>query len=257
MSEFMRAKFPRVYAIYQETIGEIYYELLGMGPLVRRIAQKRLHEFEKMKNDPIEVAFTFDGIGPYKNIRPVQIKSEISKFYRIVKDSKPKVICEIGCGIGGTLYLWSKILPPDSLIISIDLPRLYRKSLNRFLSSFFNESHQVFFLRQNSHSLKCLERLKTILDGKKIDFLFIDADHSYEGVKQDFKNYSTFVKKDGLIAFHDIVKHDLPEEVCNADKFWSEIKSYFKHEEIVEDSTQKWGGIGLLYFDPEEECPLI
>ncbi len=251
----MRSKFPGLYAVYQETIGEIYYELLGMGPLVRRLAKERLNKIEKGSQDPIEVAFNYEGVGPYKSIQPVQIKSEIRKLCRIVAEAKPKVMCEIGCGIGGTLYLWSRILPPDSVIISIDLPRVYRKSLNRFLDSFFNASHQVYFLRQNSHSEQCLERLKTILDGQKIDFLFIDADHSYEGVKQDFKNYSRFVKKDGLIALHDIVKHDLPEEVCNADKFWSEIKSYFKHEEIVEDAAQKWGGIGLLYFDPEKELP--
>lgn len=255
----MRAKFPRMYAIYQEITGEIYYEFLGMGPLVRRIAKKRLFEVEKRWNDPVEVAFTFDGIGPYKSIQPVQIKSEIGELFQIVQNSKPKVICEIGCGIGGTLYLWSKILSSDCLIISIDLPRLYRKSLNRFFYSFFQNSHQVFFLRQNSHSVECLERLDTILNGKngkKIDFLFIDADHSYEGVKRDFKRYSKFVKKDGLIAFHDIVKHDLPEEACGSDKFWSEIKLFYKHKEIVEDPRQKWGGIGLLYFDPEKEFPL-
>jgi len=248
-----------MYAIYQEITGEIYYEFLGMGPLVRRIAKKRLFEVEKRWNDPVEVAFTFDGIGPYKSIQPVQIKSEIGELFQIVQNSKPKVICEIGCGIGGTLYLWSKILSSDCLIISIDLPRLYRKSLNRFFYSFFQNSHQVFFLRQNSHSVECLERLDTILNGKngkKIDFLFIDADHSYEGVKRDFKRYSKFVKKDGLIAFHDIVKHDLPEEACGSDKFWSEIKLFYKHKEIVEDPRQKWGGIGLLYFDPEKEFPL-
>lgn len=253
----MRNRFPKIYAIYQEIVGEIYYEFLGAGPLIRRIAKKRLLGVEKTNSHPVEVAFTFKGIGPYKSIRPIQIKSEIIELCRIVADAKPKVICEIGSGVGGTLYLWSKISPPDSLVVSIDLPRLYRKSLNRFCCSFFNESRQAFFLRQNSHSTGCLERLKTILNGRKIDFLFIDADHSYEGVKQDFKNYSRLVKKDGLIAFHDIVKHDLPEAVCNTDKFWSEVKSFYKHQEIVADPMQKWAGIGVLYFDPDKAFPLI
>lgn len=257
LSKIMRAKFPKIYAIYQEIVGEVYYEFLGLGPIIRRIAKKRLFEVEKTNSHPVEAAFKFNGIGLYKSIRPVQIKSEISELCRIVADSKPKIICEIGSGVGGSLYLWSKILTTDSLIISVDLPRLYRKSLNRFFYSFFNNSHQVFFLRQNSHSLGCIERLKTILNGRKIDFLFIDADHSYEGVKQDFKDYSRFVKKDGLIAFHDIVKHDLPEAVCNADKFWSEVKSFYKHQEIVADPMQKWAGIGVLYFDPDKAYPLV
>lgn len=35
------------------------------------------------------------------------------------------------------------------------------------------------------------------------NFVFIDADHSYEGVLSDFLNYSPKVSENGLIAFHD------------------------------------------------------
>ncbi|HZY81119.1 MAG TPA: class I SAM-dependent methyltransferase [Cyclobacteriaceae bacterium] len=38
---------------------------------------------------------------------------------------------------------------------------------------------------------------------KKIDFLFIDGDHSIEGAKFDFESYSPMLAKGGLIAFHD------------------------------------------------------
>jgi len=34
-----------------------------------------------------------------------------------------------------------------------------------------------------------LKKIKAILRDKKVDFLFIDADHSYEGVKKDFEMY--------------------------------------------------------------------
>ena len=40
-------------------------------------------------------------------------------------------------------------------------------------------------------------------EDKKIDFLFIDADHSYEAVSADWKNWSPYVRKGGIIAFHD------------------------------------------------------
>lgn len=36
-----------------------------------------------------------------------------------------------------------------------------------------------------------------------IDLLFIDADHEYDGVRQDFLQWSPFVKPGGVIAFHD------------------------------------------------------
>ena len=41
------------------------------------------------------------------------------------------------------------------------------------------------------------------MEGNKIDVLFIDGDHSYEGVKKDFLNYSDFVRSNGLIILDD------------------------------------------------------
>ena len=38
---------------------------------------------------------------------------------------------------------------------------------------------------------------------RPIDLLFIDADHAYESVVRDYKNWSPLVKSGGFIAFHD------------------------------------------------------
>jgi len=81
---------------------------------------------------------------------------------------------------------------------------------------------------------------------RKLDFLFIDGDHTYEGVKRDFKMYSSLVKKGGIIAFHDIVEHD-PNSKCKVNRFWNEVKNDYESLEIVEDKKQKWAGIGVIY----------
>lgn len=41
-----------------------------------------------------------------------------------------------------------------------------------------------------------------------IAFLFIDGDHSYEQVKKDYYNYSKFIVKGGVVAFHDVAYFD-------------------------------------------------
>lgn len=38
---------------------------------------------------------------------------------------------------------------------------------------------------------------------KPIDVLFIDGDHSYEGARDDWNNFSPFVKSGGWVVFHD------------------------------------------------------
>lgn len=41
-----------------------------------------------------------------------------------------------------------------------------------------------------------------------IDILHIDGFHSYEAVKNDFEKWSPYVKKNGVIMFHDTNSHD-------------------------------------------------
>jgi hypothetical protein len=42
-----------------------------------------------------------------------------------------------------------------------------------------------------------------VMQDIKIDVLFIDGDHSYEGVKKDFELYSTLMSEKGIIIIHD------------------------------------------------------
>ena len=84
-----------------------------------------------------------------------------------------------------------------------------------------------------------------LLAGKKVDLLFIDGDHSYEGVKKDFEMYSPLVADGGVIAFHDIAVHTKFAH-CEVDRFWNEIKPVFRHREIIDDPKQGWAGIGIL-----------
>jgi len=84
------------------------------------------------------------------------------------------------------------------------------------------------------------------LEGHKVDFLFIDGDHTYGGVKTDFEMYSSLVGKGGLIAFHDIVPGP-PENVGGVPRFWSEIKPSFSYLELVKDWKQGGCGIGTIY----------
>jgi predicted O-methyltransferase YrrM len=97
------------------------------------------------------------------------------------------------------------------------------------------------------HRKETLDKLRTILKKGEVDFLFIDGDHTYQGVKQDFQMYSPLVRKGGIVAFHDIATPDLTGE-CEVAKFWKEIKQSHNHVEVVEEKNQKWAGIGILYF---------
>ena len=38
------------------------------------------------------------------------------------------------------------------------------------------------------------QKLEKELQGESLDFIFIDGDHTYEGVKSDFTNYKKYLK---------------------------------------------------------------
>jgi hypothetical protein len=43
----------------------------------------------------------------------------------------------------------------------------------------------------------------SIISKMGIDFMFIDGDHSYDGVNGDWDHFSPFMNKNSLVAFHD------------------------------------------------------
>jgi predicted O-methyltransferase YrrM len=98
------------------------------------------------------------------------------------------------------------------------------------------------------------DRVRAKLAGQPVDFLFIDGDHSYAGVKADFELYAPLVRKGGIIALHDIVAdhrtrfgRDTGCYAGEVHQFWSELKSTHQVEELIDDPAQDGFGIGVVH----------
>jgi predicted O-methyltransferase YrrM len=220
-----------------------------------RAAMKRLRALEMRLPAPhtrLAVPFLFHAHGFYKSIRPMQSQFEIGELYQAVRERRPKVVLEIGTCHGGTLYLWCQAADPNATIISIDLPEGdfgggYPDCRAQFYQSFATGAQAIHLLRADSHSTGTSGQIQKLLAGRTIDFLFIDGDHSYAGVKQDFELYSQLLSKDGLIALHDIAPR--PDEPrIEVWKFWRELKQRVPEAKEWLDPTPNGRciGIGLL-----------
>ena len=200
-------------------------------------------------HEAVDFAFSFNCLGV--SIKPSQVMYEIAKLLELIAELKPKTVLEIGTAGGGTLFLFTRVADPEAKIISIDLPGGpfgggYPKWKIPLYKSFSRGGQKIYLIRRDSHDPQTLEEVKRILSGERVDFLFIDGDHSYEGVKKDFKIYSPLLRKGGIIAFHDIVPGP-PENVGGVPVFWNEIKHEFAYMEIVKDWKQNGYGIGVIY----------
>ena len=223
----------------------------GMKLISSILVSKMDRDIKKIKDIKEAIDFAFSYKYLTLSIRTGQVRSEITKLLEIIKDKNPKIILEIGTASGGTLFLFTNIANPEATIISIDLPGGafgggYREWKIPIYQSFAKNKQKIRLVRANSHYLKTFEHVKKILDGRMLDFLFIDGDHTYEGVKKDFNTYSRLVKKGGIIALHDIVDKAYVLG-CYVFKFWNEIKKEYKHQELIGDISQNWAGIGVVY----------
>ena len=117
------------------------------------------------------------------------------------------------------------------------------------------------FFEGSSYAPETVQNVKRFLAGRQFDFLFIDGDHSYHGVKEDFLQYLTMVRPGGLIGFHDIVPDDVARHGTKPEKsqcyggdvyaFWASLKPHFEHREFVCSWDQTGFGIGIITLPQE------
>ena len=177
--------------------------------------------------DYLELAysFRFDNF----SIVPIQIKNEIHQLLQILEKRRPKTLLEIGTANGGTLFLLCNIAEEEATILSIDLPagpfggEMFPEWKMTLYKSFAQNKQKIHLIRSDSHDIETLKRTKKLLGKQKLEFLLIDGDHTYDGVKKDFEVYSQLVEDGGIIAFHDI-NPGPKDNVGGVPEFWNEIK---------------------------------
>ena len=108
-----------------------------------------------------------------------------------------------------------------------------------------NMTNKTEFLQMDSHS----DTFLTFIRNRQFDLIFIDGDHSYEGVRADYER----TKDHGRIfVFHDIVNNVCPGVV----QFWNKLKSQKsntydfyefteQYDEVWQRTGQQFLGIGV------------
>jgi predicted O-methyltransferase YrrM len=232
---------------------ELFYR--AMADLHRKHGLRQLCLLEQKlisNQSRFAVPFAYRGKGYFKKIEPRQNPMEIEELYRIVCELKPERVLEIGTARGGSLYLWTQSAASDATIVSVDLPEgqfggAYPACRLPFYQAFKRQNQKLYLLRKDSHQTNTVEEVICLFNQKPIDFVFIDGDHTYEGVKSDFLNYGPLVRPGGIIGFHDILpRPDLP--AIQVDRFWNEIKEKYNIKEIIgPDGSGRKIGIGLIH----------
>lgn len=122
-----------------------------------------------------------------------QDKTEMWELCQRLAKLNPQKGLEIGNACGGTTFFWQALAP---LVVSIDLEPV--GSTDGEFSP--DRTKDVTFILGDSHAQETLRQAEEFAP---YDFLFIDGDHTREGVRLDYEMYSPLVRKGGIVAFHD------------------------------------------------------
>ena len=130
-------------------------------------------------------------------------------LYGLARALKPAVAVEIGSARGKSASFIGTALKENGSgkLFAID-PHTHTD---------WNDENSVDTLqvmRANLKSLKIERQVEIIRDTSvnvaarwmlPIDMIFIDGDHSYEGVKRDWELFTPFVRQFGVVIFHDTI----------------------------------------------------
>ena len=176
-----------------------------------------------------------------------QIQEEIWPFAEWLWNRHPHNVLEIGVRHGGTSALWHGL--STGVVVGVDWEG--QDGLGSFTSILHHELRQscprFYSVIGDSHLPVTLKEVENSLDDGLFDFIFIDGDHSYEGVKADFINYRPLLSRGGCIAFHDIVDTETTRRAKQGvNRFWNELKSQYLGQWKEFSTQSEWGGIGVL-----------
>jgi len=176
-----------------------------------------------------------------------QMPQELLSLIDFMNENKVQKYLEIGARHGDTFYEICCSVDLQTAI-AVDLAgglwgkHSSKQALQNAVKAVKNEinAHAYFMDSQAPETAEMLLR-----EYGEFDLIFIDGDHTLEGVTKDWQNYRHMAR---FVAFHDIVGTGQREKVHGREVevpiLWNELKSKYKHHEFIAPESKM--GIGVL-----------
>jgi len=194
---------------------------------------------ENLNEQPKELeSFFGGGLG----LRIWQYPNQFSKYMSLLSKYAKNInsYMEIGCRFGGTFITHVEYInrfnSEFKKAIAVDIIECPPN-----LVDYMSISEKVQFIRINS----CTKEFSEYISSEFFDLIFIDGDHSYEGVKNDAEITR---EKCNIQVFHDITSDPCP----GVGKYWRELKAehsktfdFYEFSEQYESVSGNFLGLGV------------
>jgi predicted O-methyltransferase YrrM len=162
---------------------------------------------------------------------------EGAHLYRTVRQLSHATVVEIGRFKGGSTFLMAAALTPNSRLYSFDWfverrsPLLKSNGTRRHpavgrpdFDQRLRDALERYELGDRVHLIVADSRT-TPPPAEGCDLVFIDGDHSYQGVRADYDHWAPHVRPGGRLLFHDAVARDLAPSAPGVSRLVEEIET--------------------------------
>jgi len=172
-----------------------------------------------------------------------QRPGEAERLFALYTERAPKRVLEIGVYHGGTLKQWLQRGKPERVVaVDLFLPRYdCRAKAAQWAKA---AGVELFTPQGSSHDPALIDDVAEL---GPYDWIYIDADHSYQAVAADWRNYAPLCAPGGVVLFHDIVACPVRHPEMGVPQLWAELKAAYRTTEMVDDYTAKWAGLGVVW----------
>lgn len=150
-------------------------------------------------------------------------------------------ILEIGCRYGDSLKEMARVARPGAKIRAIDhgmpsgeCPNPTAKELRAAIKELRAQGYDADVFIGDSHDQETLEWARA---QGPFDFVYIDGDHNYEGVRQDLEDYGALAPRVGL--------HDINAPQLGPSRLWAEVSRSHPTQECIMSGM----GVGIVILD--------
>jgi predicted O-methyltransferase YrrM len=151
-----------------------------------------------------DLAFLFSSNQLNHGVASLQI-DEAALLYRLARDAQDGPFVEIGRFKGGSTVVTAAALPGGIELWSYDLHVALRPDMpGDVLDAELRDALARYGLDGKVH-LVVADSRAVDPPSERIESLFVDGDHSYEGAKADYERWSAWVRPGGNLLFHDAV----------------------------------------------------
>ena len=147
------------------------------------------------------------------NLRPVNgpfseylNATETAILIALFRKIEPATVLELGCNIGITAARVLENVPSIVDYYGCDVPFGFRTTLGCQQSEVRSEPGRYAFHDSRFHLLVSAQGSAWILgelELESVDAIFIDGDHSYNGVMRDSDSAGQLIRSPGIIVWHD------------------------------------------------------